>query len=58
MILNMTAATFAGYLVPVVLKKLKIDPALASAVFVTTVTDVCGFFFFLGLGTLFLPYLT
>ncbi|WP_300350475.1 magnesium transporter [Clostridium sp.] len=58
MVLNMTAATFAGYLVPVILKKLKVDPALASAVFVTTVTDVCGFFFFLGLGTLFLPYLT
>lgn len=58
MILNMTAATMAGYLVPVVLKKLKIDPALASAVFVTTVTDVLGFFFFLGLATLFLPFLT
>nr|WP_242977350.1 magnesium transporter [Clostridium fallax] len=57
MILNMTAATMAGYLVPVALKKLRIDPALASAVFVTTVTDVLGFFFFLGLATLFLPYL-
>lgn len=57
MILNMTAATMAGFLVPVTLKKLKIDPALASAVFVTTVTDVCGFFFFLGLATLFLQYL-
>jgi magnesium transporter len=57
MLLNMIAATFAGYVVPVTLKKLKIDPALASAVFVTTVTDVCGFFFFLGLATLFVPYL-
>jgi magnesium transporter len=56
MILNMTAATLAGFTVPVVLKKLKIDPALASAVFVTTVTDVCGFFFFLGLATLFISY--
>lgn len=57
MILNMTAATMAGFIVPVILKKLKIDPALASAVFVTTVTDVLGFFFFLGLATLFVTYL-
>lgn len=54
MILNMAVATFSGYVIPVVLKKLKVDPALASAVFVTTVTDVLGFFFFLGLATLFL----
>ncbi|HIZ44474.1 MAG TPA: magnesium transporter [Firmicutes bacterium] len=57
MVLNMMAATATGYLVPVILKKLKIDPALASAVFVTTVTDVLGFFFFLGLATMFLPKL-
>lgn len=57
MILNMIAATVAGYFVPVTLKKLKIDPALASAVFVTTVTDVLGFFFFLGLATAFIAYL-
>jgi len=57
MVLNMMAATIAGFAVPVILKKLNIDPALASAVFVTTVTDVLGFFFFLGLATLFLPYL-
>lgn len=57
MILNMVAATMAGFIVPVVLKKLKVDPALASAVFVTTVTDVLGFFFFLGLATIFLSYL-
>ncbi len=57
MVLNMVAATISGFAVPVVLKKLNIDPALASAVFVTTVTDVLGFFFFLGLATLFLPYL-
>lgn len=54
---NMCVATVVGYLVPVTLKKLKIDPALASAVFVTTFTDVCGFFFFLGLATLLLKYL-
>lgn len=57
MILNMTAATTAGFLVPVILKKLKVDPALASAVFVTTCTDVLGFFFFLGLSTVFIQYL-
>ncbi|HAX72008.1 MAG TPA: magnesium transporter [Firmicutes bacterium] len=57
MILNMGAATLSGYLVPTVLKKLKVDPALASAIFVTTVTDVLGFFFFLGLATLFINYL-
>lgn len=57
MILNMTAATVAGFLVPVTLKKLKVDPALASAVFVTTVTDICGFFFFLGLATVFIRFL-
>lgn len=58
MLLNMAAATLAGFLVPVTLKKLKIDPALASAVFVTTVTDVLGFFFFLGLATILIGYLT
>ena len=57
MILNMMVATMAGYIVPVILKKLKVDPALASAVFVTTVTDVLGFFFFLGLATIFISYL-
>lgn len=57
MLLNMIAANFAGYLVPVILKKMHIDPALASGVFVTTVTDCLGFFFFLGLATMFLPLL-
>lgn len=57
MLLNMTAATLAGFLVPMTLKKLKIDPALASSVFVTTVTDICGFFFFLGLATVFIEFL-
>lgn len=57
MILNMAVATMSGFIVPVILKKLKVDPALASAVFVTTVTDVLGFFFFLGLATIFIQYL-
>lgn len=57
MVLNMICATLAGYSVPIILQKFKIDPALASGVFVTTVTDVLGFFFFLGLATLAMPYL-
>lgn len=57
MILNMVVATVTGFIVPVVLKKLKIDPALASSIFVTTFTDVLGFFFFLGLATVFIQYL-
>ena len=57
MLLNMICANIAGFVVPVVLKKCHADPALASGVFVTTVTDCMGFFFFLGLATLFLPHL-
>ncbi|MEF9958337.1 MAG: magnesium transporter [Niameybacter sp.] len=57
MILNMVVATLSGLIVPMVLKKLKVDPALASSVFVTTFTDVLGFFFFLGLATAFIQYL-
>jgi len=57
MILNMIVATVTGFIVPVVLKKLNIDPALASSIFVTTFTDVLGFFFFLGLATVFIQYL-
>ena len=57
MILNMVVATISGYFVPLFLKKIKVDPALASSVFVTTFTDVLGFFFFLGLATVSLPYI-
>jgi magnesium transporter len=53
MILNMIVAGLFGILVPVSLKKLNIDPALASSVFVTTITDVIGFLSFLGLGSLY-----
>lgn len=52
MIVNMFAAGSAGILIPLFLNKLKIDPAVASATFVTTVTDVVGFFAFLGLAGL------
>jgi len=49
MILNQLAAALSGVLIPFGLKRLKLDPALASSIFVTTVTDVAGFFFFLAL---------
>ena len=53
MVLNMIVAGLFGILVPVSLKKLNIDPALASSVFVTTITDVIGFLSFLGIGSFF-----
>jgi magnesium transporter len=52
MILNFLVAALAGVLVPLWLKALKVDPALASAAFVTAVTDTLGFLFFLGIATL------
>lgn len=56
MLLNMIAAALSGVLIPFGLKAIKIDPALASSIFLTTVTDVAGFFFFLGLATLALHF--
>ena len=53
MVLNMIVAGLFGILVPVTLKKMKIDPAIASSVFVTTITDVIGFLSFLGIGAYF-----
>ena len=53
MILNMIVAGLFGILVPITLKKFNIDPAIASSVFVTTITDVIGFLSFLGLGAYF-----
>ena len=53
MVLNMMVAGLFGILVPVTLKKFNIDPAIASSVFVTTITDVIGFLSFLGLGAYF-----
>ena len=49
MLLNMLAAALAGVMVPFTLRAFRIDPALASGILVTTVTDVAGFLFFLGL---------
>ena len=54
MIINLIAAALAGILVPLGLDRFDIDPAIASGVFVTTVTDVVGFFAFLGLAALWL----
>jgi magnesium transporter len=53
----MFVAATAGTLIPLSLRALKVDPALASSVFITTLTDVFGFFSFLGLATLFIRYL-
>ena len=52
MMLAMVMAGFAGALVPITLEKLGQDPAAASSIIVTTVTDIAGFFFFLGIATL------
>ncbi|MGB0797889.1 MAG: magnesium transporter [Planktomarina sp.] len=54
MVINMVIAGLAGTVIPVLLEKLGIDPALASGAFVTTVTDVVGFFAFLGLAAMVL----
>ena len=54
MVINMVVAGLAGTVIPVTLEKLGVDPALASGAFVTTVTDVVGFFAFLGLAALVL----
>lgn len=54
MIVNLIVAALAGIMIPLTLDSLDIDPAVASGVFVTTVTDVVGFFAFLGLAALWL----
>jgi magnesium transporter len=54
MIINLLAAALAGIILPLALDHFDIDPAISSAVFLTTVTDVVGFFAFLGLATLWL----
>ena len=56
MVINLLVAAIAATMIPIALRALKIDPALASAVFITTLTDVFGFFAFLGLATIFLQY--
>ena len=54
MVINMAVAAIAGFSVPLLLKRLRIDPALAGGVVLTTITDVVGYLSFLGLGATFL----
>ena len=53
-IINLAAASVAGVMIPLALKRMRIDPALAGGVILTTVTDIVGFAALLGLGSLFL----
>ncbi len=57
MVINLFIAGFGGTIIPLVLRWLKFDPALASSIFITTLTDVFGFLTFLGLATLLIEYL-
>ena len=54
MIINLVVAATAGFSIPLILKKIHVDPALAGGVVLTTVTDVVGYMAFLGLGAIFL----
>ena len=58
MLANIVNATLAGVMVPLIMRRLRLDPALASGVVVTTFSDVVGFFVFLGLGALFVEKLS
>ncbi|MCH7760526.1 magnesium transporter [candidate division TA06 bacterium] len=57
LVVNMIAACLAGAAIPLTLKGLRLDPALGSGIFLTTITDVVGFLTFLGLATFFLKFL-
>ena len=57
MIGNLMISGFFGLVIPIILEKLKIDPALSSSIFLTTATDVLGFFLFLSLASIFLTKL-
>ena len=57
MVLAMVAAGFAGAVIPIILTRLGQDPATSSSILLTTVTDVAGFFSFLGIATIFMSYL-
>jgi magnesium transporter len=54
MAINLAFAALSGVAIPILVRKIGVDPALASGVILTTVTDVVGFFAFLGLATLYL----
>jgi magnesium transporter len=57
LVVNMLVAAVVGVTIPIALKIFRIDPAIASSVIITTFTDVCGFFSFLGLATLLIRFL-
>ncbi len=57
LVINMLVAAAVGVTIPLALKAFRIDPAIASSVIITTFTDVCGFFSFLGLATLLIRFL-
>jgi magnesium transporter len=57
MVVNMFVAAAAGTLIPLGLRAANVDPALASSIFITTMTDLVGFFTYLGLATLSMQYL-
>ncbi|HEX8091770.1 MAG TPA: magnesium transporter, partial [Blastocatellia bacterium] len=57
MVLSLLAAGMLGTLIPVLLKRFRVDPALASSVFVVTFTDIVTFFFYLGVATLLFRFL-
>ena len=57
MVMAMVAAGFAGALIPIMLTRLGQDPATSSSIVLTTVTDVAGFFSFLGIATLLMQFL-
>lgn len=56
LVVNLVIAAFVGSMIPFTMRRLGIDPAIASNVFVTACTDICGFFSFLGILTLFLHF--
>ncbi len=53
-VINLCVAAFSGVLIPLIMQKLRIDPAIAGSVVLTTITDIVGLFVFLGLATVFL----
>jgi magnesium transporter len=57
MLLNQLAAAMSGVVIPLGLRLIRVDPALASSIFLTTVTDVAGFFFFMGLAAMVMHWM-
>jgi magnesium transporter len=57
MLVNLSAAGFSGAAIPIIMKRLGLDPAQCSSIILTTVTDVVGFFAFLGFAVVFQAHL-